>query len=97
MLFNPITVLKMAQLSSIIYCSQTFPPLAPPPLDLPIALGSSCKPLPNENIVYFNDNKTTAVKMAISKNDRDKHVSIIFRGSETITDWKYNLQFLPKA
>ena len=25
------------------------------------------------------------------------HVSIIFRGSETITDWKYNLQFLPKS
>ena len=89
MLFNPVTIIKMARLSSLIYCSQQYP--------ITITSSSICQLLPNERLVYFNDNKTTSVKMAISQNDHDKQVSIIFRGSETITDWKYNLQFLPKS
>lgn len=90
MLFNPVTILTMAKLSSMIYCHQDMP-IFPDP-----SATASCLPIENENIVYFHENSTTAVQMAICQNDIDKRVSVVFRGTEAWTDWKYNLQILPK-
>ena len=47
---------------------------------------------PNGKIHTFIDDPTTDIQIGITINHEQKHFSIVFRGSESIKDWYYDLQ-----
>ena len=46
----------------------------------------------NGNIEYFISDETTDLQCAITVSHRKKRFTVVFRGSESYTDWWYNLQ-----
>ncbi|MBI96610.1 hypothetical protein CL656_05640 [bacterium] len=46
---------------------------------------------PLGTVELFEDNKETDLQVGITKSDINKRISIIFRGSQSNIDWKYNL------
>lgn len=51
---------------------------------------------PNGKIIEFISDKKTDLQVGITLNETKKRICIIFRGSESITDWYYDAQVMKK-
>ena len=47
---------------------------------------------PNGRVHTFIDDRTTDLQIGITINDEQKHLAVVFRGSESLKDWYYDLQ-----
>tara|TARA_B110000879_G_C11183015_1_gene519586 strand:+ start:4664 stop:5620 length:957 start_codon:yes stop_codon:yes gene_type:complete len=47
---------------------------------------------PNGRVHTFIDDPSSDIQIAITVNDEQKHMSVVFRGSESLKDWYYDLQ-----
>ena len=50
------------------------------------------KATPNGKVFKFISDKTTDIQVGITTNEDDKRICVVFRGSESNTDWMYDLQ-----
>ncbi len=50
------------------------------------------KNIPSGRVYYFINDKETDTNVGITLNDIDKRICIVFRGSESLTDWYNNLK-----
>jgi predicted lipase len=55
-----------------------------------ISLSNDC---PHGNVIAFIDNSNSDLQCVITKSETKKRISIVFRGSESISDWYYDLSF----
>ena len=47
---------------------------------------------PTGRVHTFIDDESTDLQIGITINDEQKHLAVVFRGSESLTDWYYDLQ-----
>lgn len=51
---------------------------------------------PNGKMIAFFKNKTTDLQSGITVSDNKKRICVVFRGSESFRDWRYNLMIRKK-
>jgi predicted lipase len=56
------------------------------------ALIDISKNIPSGKVCRFFTDKKTDLQVGITLNDKDKRICVVFRGSESSTDWYYDLQ-----
>jgi predicted lipase len=47
---------------------------------------------PKARVVHFVSDKVSDVQVGITVNDSAQRICVVFRGSNSVTDWRYNLQ-----
>ncbi len=57
-----------------------------------LALLDIAENIPSGKVCRFFADKKTDLQVGITLNDKDKRICIVFRGSESSTDWYYDLQ-----
>lgn len=55
------------------------------------AIKSLSKDCPHGNVIHFIDNSNSDLQCAITKSETKKRITLVFRGSESLSDWYYDL------
>ena len=59
-------------------------------------LGDIAKQIPTGKVCNFINDKETDIQCGITINDVDKRICVVFRGSESLSDWYYDLYVIKK-
>ena len=59
-------------------------------------LGDIAKEIPTGKVCNFINDKETDIQCGITINDVDKRICVVFRGSESLSDWYYDLYVIKK-
>ena len=51
---------------------------------------------PNGRVMEFIDDPDTDLQVGITKSDKQKRIIIVFRGTESMTDWGYDFRIFKK-
>tara|TARA_B100000925_G_C21991764_1_gene467175 strand:+ start:1150 stop:2001 length:852 start_codon:yes stop_codon:yes gene_type:complete len=55
------------------------------------AIKSLSQDCPHGNVIHFIDNSNSDLQCAITKSETKKRITLVFRGSESLSDWYYDL------
>lgn len=55
-----------------------------------VRLSNDC---PHGNVITFIDNSNSDLQCVITKSETKKRITVVFRGSESLSDWYYDLSF----